>query len=214
METKLLFVRHGQSVANIENEWGGHCDYDLTETGEKQAEIMARFLNEKYKCDAVFSSDLIRAQKTATAIAKPLGLTVKCDNRLREIYGGLWDGMTFDFIAENYEKEFLLWQKDMSMVHPPQGESVYDLQERAMQAVREIAENNYGKTVAVVAHRVIFRTLQCVWQNIPLSDINKCEWLANCSVSEVLYKDGKLLPVAVGQADFMGEYVTQSHGKM
>ena len=210
METTLLFVRHGQSEANLNSIFAGrYSDFPLTELGHKQAGLMADFVLKNYKIDAVYSSTLSRAIKTAEPIADKLHLAINRDGRLNEIDGGIWNGMNFDDIAVRYKDEFELWKTDLSKVHPPQGETVYDLQKRALAAIKDIAEKESGKTVFIATHRVLLRTVQCKWENHPLSDINKCEWLANCSVSEVLFSNGELIPVKIGQDDFMGGLITR-----
>ena len=206
--TKLLFVRHGYSVANSESVFGGCMDYDLTPTGHKQAEIMAEFVLKNYKVDAVYSSDLQRAVKTAEKVALPLNLEIHKDKRLEEINGGLWNGMTFDDIQKKYPEEFNFWTTDLSKAHPPKGETMFDLQKRALEAIADICGKEKGKTVLVAAHRVLLRTVQCKWEGREIEDINKCMWLSNCSVSEIMYDNGKLIPIKPGQDDFIGEYKT------
>ena len=59
--TRLLFVRHGQSVANLERYFAGQINPALTELGRRQAECTAEFIAKTYSVDAVYSSDLQRA---------------------------------------------------------------------------------------------------------------------------------------------------------
>lgn len=214
-ETKLIFVRHGQSEANVNSFFGGrYTDVPLTELGKEQAEIMAGYVSEKYKIDAIYSSTLSRAIDTAQKVAEQLGLKINCDDRLNEIDGGLWNGMGFSDISLKYNEEFELWKTDLSKVHPPEGETVYDLQKRALEAINDIAEKENGKAVFIATHRVLLRTVQCKWENRPLCDINKCEWLSNCSVSEVLFSQGELIPINIGQDGFMGDCITRVNTSM
>ena len=215
IKTRFIFVRHGQSEANVEAYFAGRTtDSPLTELGHDQAGIMAKYVLDKYKINAVYSSTLSRALNTAQKVADRLGLKVNQDSRLNEIDGGLWNGMKFDDISVKYKDEFELWKTDLSKVHPPEGETVYDLQKRALEAITEIAEKETGKTVFVATHRVLLRTVQCKWENRPLRDINECEWLSNCSVSEVLFSQGELIPINVGQDDFMGDHITRVNTSM
>lgn len=210
MDTTLLFVRHGQSEANLKGIFAGRTsDFPLTELGRRQAEIMAEFVLDKYKIDAVYASTLSRAIDTAKKVADKLKLETHQDFRLNEIDGGLWNGMNFSDISVMYKDEFELWRTDLSKVQPPKGETVYDLQKRALSAIADIAEKEKGKTVLIATHRVLLRTVQCRWENRSLSDINSCEWLANCSVSEILFSNGELIPVKVGQDEFMGDFITR-----
>ena len=215
MNTTLLFVRHGQSEANLKSIFGGGtCDFPLTELGQKQAEIMAEYVLNKYKIDAVYASTLTRAIDTAERVADKLTLEIHKDKRLNEIDAGLWNGMNFSDISLMYKDAFELWRNDLSKVQPPNGETVYDVQKRALEAITEIAKKEKGKTVLVLTHRVLLRTVQCKWENRPLSDINKCEWLSNCSVSEILFSNGDLIPVNVGQDEFMGDFITRVNTSM
>ena len=212
--TTILLVRHGESTANRDGVFGGNSDVALTETGLRQAGKVAAFLKETYKVDAVFSSRLSRAKKTAEVIAEKFALPVFVDDRLHEISGGIWDGMKFDEIEKNYPVEYEQWDNCMSDVRPPQGETIRDVQKRAYAALCEIAKKNDGKTVAVVAHRVVIRTLQCTWEGIPPEEINRCPWVSNCSVSELVFDGEKLIPVHVGQDSFMGKDAKKVTSKM
>lgn len=214
MATRILLIRHGHSTANRDEIFGGQTDADLTPLGLEQAEKTAAFVRANYRVDAVYASTLQRAWKTAGVLAAPLGLPVTRDARLSEISGGLWDGMTFAKIRETYPEEFALWREDLSRVSPPGGETVADVQKRGLAALREIGETNDGKTVAVVSHRVMLRTLACAWEGRPLSEINACAWLSNGSVSELLFDGGRLIPVRIGQDAFMGDAVTRVHSIM
>ncbi len=201
--TTLLFVRHGESTANRDGIFGGNSDVMLTETGIRQAEKAAAFIKETYSVDAVYASCLSRAEKTAKKIAERFSLPVITDERLQEISGGDWNGKPFEEIKKNYSAEFEMWNICMALVRPPHGETAQEAQERVFPAVCEIAEKNDGKTVVIVAHRAVIRTLQCIWENIPIEEINRCQWMPNCSVSEVVYDNGRLIPKKIGQASFM-----------
>ena len=53
-------IRHGQSIGNLNRVYLGHTDWDLTELGYKQAELVCEYLKDE-KIDIIYSSDLIRA---------------------------------------------------------------------------------------------------------------------------------------------------------
>lgn len=214
MATRLIVIRHGHSEANRDSIFGGNIDVPLTETGLQQARRMADFVLSNYKIDAVYASTLQRAWKTAQMVAAPLGLPVNKDARLREIHGGKLEGMYFADIELQYPVFFHAWHNDLGRVQTPDGENMPQLQQRGCAAFQEIAERNPGKTVAIVSHRVLLKTVQCAWERRPLTEINQCAWLPNCSVSELLYEDGQLTPIAVGQDSFMGGLRTEPTGKL
>ena len=192
MSTKILLIRHGQSIANKEQFFGGQTDVDLTELGVQQAQTVAEFVVKNYHVDAVYCSNLRRALRTAEIVAKPLCCKVQRDGRLNEFFAGEWEGKPFAQIKELYPKQYQTWVNDFGHAQPPQGETPSEVQLRAYQAIKDIAEQNDGKTVVVVSHRGVIRCLQCLWENRPIEDINKCQWFDNCSVCEVIVDNGKL----------------------
>ena len=212
--TKIIFVRHGHSVANLKGIFGGRIDVELTETGIAQAKAVSEYILKNYKIDKVYSSTLQRAWKTAEIIASPHDMEVTRDCRLCEIYGGDWEGLFFDEIEKKYPEEFEVWRNDLGNVQTPNGENLHDVQKRGLEAVFEIAHNNSGKTVLIVAHRVLLITLQCFWENRDIEDVNECEWLSNCSVSEVEITDDKIVPINIGQDEFLADLITKVETKM
>ena len=84
----LLLVRHGETAWNRARRWQGQHDLPLTALGEAQAVATARRLMVERPV-ALYSSDLIRARRTAEAIAEACGLEVQLDPGLREVDVGL-----------------------------------------------------------------------------------------------------------------------------
>ena len=65
----LLIIRHGQSEADILNVIEGRADFNLTELGFRQAELMAEWVNDYIKIDKILSSTLKRARQTADKLS-------------------------------------------------------------------------------------------------------------------------------------------------
>jgi probable phosphoglycerate mutase len=84
---RVVLWRHGQTNWNIENRFQGHSDIPLNEIGLQQAERAAPLLL-ALRPNKIISSDLIRAQQTAAALAKITALDVLIDAGLRETNGG------------------------------------------------------------------------------------------------------------------------------
>ena len=145
--TTLIFVRHGQSMANLQIRFAGHSDFDLSDLGKKQAALAAEFIKENYKIDKIYSSDLLRAYNTARPIAEKLGMDIIATRRFREISAGLWEGLTFDEIAERYPLEYGVWKNNFSMAKCPEGESAEDVYKRISKVVDDISTENADKTV-------------------------------------------------------------------
>ena len=92
--TTILLARHGETDWNRERRFQGHADPPLNETGREQARTLAAELAGE-ELDAVYTSDLARANETAKIIASRLGVPVVVDAELREIDVGEWQGLTW-----------------------------------------------------------------------------------------------------------------------
>ncbi|MGE5576793.1 MAG: histidine phosphatase family protein [Syntrophothermus sp.] len=114
-----------------------------------------------YSIGVLYSSDLPRALETAEIIAAafPKPLEVRADARLREMNFGEWEGLTFNEIQERYPELALAWLADPVQVRPPGGENYAEVEARAVTALRTIAANHVGETVAVVTHGGPLRAL-------------------------------------------------------
>ena len=90
--TRVLLVRHGQSVWNADGRWQGQADPPLTDLGRAQAHHAARSLG---VVDAIVASDLERAAETGAILAGELGVgPLVLDPGLRERDAGDWSGLT------------------------------------------------------------------------------------------------------------------------
>ena len=80
---RIYLVRHGESVDDIEDCYGGIADFPLTDAGRRTAEELADKLSDA-GIQMLYSSPYKRAHETATIVAKTLGCEVKVTNALRE----------------------------------------------------------------------------------------------------------------------------------
>lgn len=93
----FYFVRHGESLWNVENKICGATDIDLTEKGFQQAEQAAEnILRQELKIDMILSSPLKRAYHTAQVISEKTGIPLKAEPRLTEQNFGKWEGTARD----------------------------------------------------------------------------------------------------------------------
>lgn len=166
--TRLLLVRHGETIWNYTSRYQGHTDIELSETGREQARLLAKRLNEE-KVKAVYSSDLKRAFETACIIASPHNLPVKVTKELREINFGAWEGLTYQEIMEQYKDLASEWYRYPGKVRIPGGENFQDLKERAYNTILELAHQNDPGTIMVVAHGGTIRAIICGLLDIDLN---------------------------------------------
>ena len=130
-KTKIILVRHGQSIGNLTRRFLGHTDLDLSDQGYVQANATAVALKNE-KIDKIYSSDLIRAYNTAVPHSKMHNLPIICCEGLREAYVGEWEGLLFDEIVEKWGREVFenQWHANFGRFVFPGGESIIDAGER------------------------------------------------------------------------------------
>ena len=149
--TRVLLVRHGQSTWNADARWQGQADPPLSALGEQQALDAARHVD---GIDALWSSDLERARRTAELIGGHLGLDVRVEERLRERHAGEWQGCTRDEIEEQWPGYLASGRR------PPGFEADDALLDRVVAALEELRHEHAGESVLVVTHGGIVRTLE------------------------------------------------------
>ena len=121
---KLVLVRHGQSMWNLENRFTGWTDVELSEQGIKEAKEAGKVLKEKgFSFDDAYTSVLKRANDTLGYILEELGeqedIPVKKSWRLNERHYGALQGLNKDETREKYgEEQVLLWRRSTD-VRPP-----------------------------------------------------------------------------------------------
>lgn len=184
--TQLLLIRHGETQWNFDNRVQGHLDIPLTDKGRQQARLLAEWLAFE-PIAAVYSSDLCRASETASIIAGERAPHY-LETRLREAAFGDFQGLTTPEIAARYPEAYHAWRRDAVRNRPPGGETLEDLGERCMAALREIAEKHPGETVAVVAHGGPIRVMVCGALELGLAIYPKLR-VENTSLSRILFTE-------------------------
>lgn len=196
--TRILLVRHGQSEANSRDLFAGFFDADLEELGLRQAQATAQFLEENYKVDIVCASDLKRAYKTGEVIAKHYGVPLIAEQGLREISGGVWEGVYFPSLKDLYPEEFGLWSTDIGNAGCPGGETVREFAFRVMSTLERIALGHDGKTIVVATHATPIRVVHTMLLYGDISAMQEVPWSSNASVTEVEYEGGTWRLISAG----------------
>lgn len=158
----IYIVRHGESRANLENIVQGHFDSRLTERGAEQARLTAEELG-GVNFDSIYSSDLSRSLETAEILKSGRDVRIYTNPLLRERAFGSFEGMDREEFMEKFREEFDRFDNELDADHKWEHkphlsiESDKELFERFNSALTEIAEQNIGGTIFVVAHRNIIR---------------------------------------------------------
>ncbi len=150
--TVILLLRHGQSTWNLEGRWQGRADPPLTELGENQAVEAAGQLGTP---DAIVSSPLQRAYRTAELLAERLGIgPIAVMDDLAERDVGPWSGLTTPEIERQ-------WPGAIRGAQWPAGfEAEIAVQGRALRALASIHERFDGGDVVALSHGGLIRMVE------------------------------------------------------
>lgn len=203
--TKLILIRHGESVFNLKKRYSGQLDVPLTEKGIEQAKITAEYILKSYKIDAVYSSDLSRAIETARPVAELLGLEIKTDRRLREINAGKWQGLFFDDVKTKYKEDYEFYKNNPLTARTTGGEGAVDVLERVYEAILDIAGKNSGKTVLVSFHNGPLKYLQVPMLGVGFDGTKS---LPNNSITEVDVEGEEFKVIKLGYDGHLGDLTT------
>lgn len=159
--SKIYLVRHGQTTWNQERRLQGHQDSPLTEEGIEEAKQLAQLFS-TISFAEVFSSDLLRAKRTAEIVALNQKLVVKTNQLLREKSFGKYEGKK----VTEYREELKVLIEQMEKLETAQQlafkldaeiESDQEIVSRLVTFLKEVAAAYLGKNVLVVTHGAIMR---------------------------------------------------------
>lgn len=144
---KLILVRHGQTEMNAQKLYFGKLNPPLNDLGISQAyEAKDKLLNINY--DIIYSSPLERAKQTAE-ICNYLDKEIIYDSRLEEINFGIFEGLTFKEISEQYPNEVKEMEKNWKSFNYITGESLEELYQRAVSFLETL---DYTKDNLIISH--------------------------------------------------------------
>ncbi len=191
METTLILIRHGESLANLEKSFAGSWNVNLTKKGLHQAKLTADYVVKNYKVDKIYSSDLDRAYSTAQEVSKLSKVEIIKEKDLREINAGQWEKRRFDELEKLFPISYgQTWINDVGRAVCDGGESVEKVGERVFTFLEKIAKENVGKTLVVATHATPIRTALCKMANKPIIYAKEIPWTSNASITVVKYHQG------------------------
>ncbi len=190
MVTTLYIVRHCQSAGNMDHRFQGRFDSPVSPDGEKQLALLGlRFRNEPI--DAIYTSPLIRAERTARAINQYHCLELQKDPGLLEIDVGLMENLRLTEIAQKYPEVAKNWDESPDLCRFPGGENMVQVYSRVNAALDRIIAENPGKRVVVVTHGGVIRNLYARVSSGSIKGLRESVVFGNTGVSVLEVKDGK-----------------------
>lgn len=196
--TRLIVVRHGETAWNVDTRIQGHLDIPLNATGLWQARQLGDALAGE-AISAIYTSDLLRARRTAQAVADATGAALVDEPGLRERAFGAFQGRTFAEVEAEHPEQARRWRQRDPDYAPDGGESLRVLRERVVDTTHRLAARHPGELVLLVTHGGV---LDVLYRAATRQDIQAPRtWqLGNAAINRLLWTHGHGLSL-VGWAD-------------
>jgi len=182
----LYIVRHGETERNIQEVMSGQQETALTQNGIEQAKKLGREFKDII-FDAIYASDLTRAQITASFIKGARKDAIQIEKNLRERFYGKFEGQPQSTYFEALEKELLKMSGPTEAARwniklVPEMESRAEVADRFSKAIKTIAKNHRDKKILVVSHGGCISSFlvylgQYKSEQLPFGAVSNCGYL-------------------------------------
>jgi broad specificity phosphatase PhoE len=172
----LIFARHGQTEANLADQFQGRLDTPLSETGRLQAEELGKFLTTK-TIDTCILSPLPRVKMTYDIATNNITIPTTIDERLIEICYGEWEGKTRaeldqTILQERNDHRFTF--EYPGIYNGIAGESYAIQYETRMKSfLQEIVLQDSKKTILVISHQGPLLSVKKFFDKLPDDEVGK-----------------------------------------
>jgi broad specificity phosphatase PhoE len=171
---RIILARHGETEWNRLKIFQGRSDIPLNPHGKAEAKALAEALK-KEPISTIYTSPLVRARETAQIIQQfHSAVSLIEDPGLMEMDLGDFDGMkALDWVRQ-FPKFRKIWQDRPASLKMPGGESLSEVQKRAVETINRIANrHSKGETLLVCSHNFLIISLRCFALGISLDDFRK-----------------------------------------
>lgn len=218
---KLILLRHGESIWNLQNRFTGWADVSLSKKGRKEAKSAAIKLK-NYKFDVAFTSNLLRAQETLFEVLErnlycndyirihenesswyshykhtkkdDLDLVIFSNEALNERYYGDLQGLNKEETKKKFgEKLVHIWRRSYN-IKPPGGNALKNTYERVIPYFKKYIEKRLkkGETIIIAAHGNSLRSIVKYIEKLDKENIMKVEIPTGIPIIYTLDKNMKI----------------------
>jgi phosphoserine phosphatase len=167
--TTLLLLRHGHVDGIKPERFRGRADLALTETGQRQAALLARRITAHWAPNAIYTSPLQRCVATGAAIAGACGMASEPLGGFSDIDYGAWQSLTYREARAKDPDLFAAWFATPQQVEFPHGESLQKVAARTASVLRLLLSRHAAATLVLVGHDSVNRVLLTQLLDMPLS---------------------------------------------
>ena len=175
IKLQIDLLRHGETT--LSHTLRGHLDDDLTEQGWLQMQsTIQQYITTPMDWDVIISSPLRRCHCFAEHLANQLGLPMRVNEHIKEMYFGDWEGISTQVIYEAEPERLANFWQFPTQYHAPKGESLLQFKQRVIDGFDEIyvqmQRHNWNKAL-IVTHGGVIKLLTCLARQQNLDDLLK-----------------------------------------
>jgi phosphoserine phosphatase len=201
--TTIILTRHGETAWNVAPvRYRGRADIPLTDTGVAQARAVSRYIDARWRPQAVYASPLERCLVTARAIGEPRGLSPTPLAGLVDIDYGEWQGLTEAEVVERWPDAARTWERTPQLAAIPGGEPLAALFARAWSALCDVLQRHAHGTIVLVGHDSVNRVLLLGALGLPLSRYRRLAQ-DNCAINEIKFIDDEFTIRSINETSFL-----------
>jgi broad specificity phosphatase PhoE len=193
--TKFSLIRHGVHDVVDHILVGRMAGVRLNSRGRDQARRIADIFGSS-DVRTVHSSPQTRALETAEPLAQRLGLAVQIFAGIDELDAGAWTGRSFASLRN--DPLWGQWNTERGRVRPPHGESMLELQVRAVDHLNKIAASLPDGHIALCSHAEVIRAIVLHALRLPLDDYHRLD-IAPATISTISIDRGGTEVIALNQ---------------
>jgi 2,3-bisphosphoglycerate-dependent phosphoglycerate mutase len=181
---KIFLIRHAETDWNVSKVIQGQLNVDINKRGLEQCGICKGQVRRR-QYDSIYTSDLLRAVHTATVVFGPNADIVRLSELNERCFGEYEGRPEQEFFAVLQKLEHT--PDALLQFRPLNGESMFDMIERAQRAFKQIIEKHKDTdTIAILTHGGPIRAILMHVLNLSYSEVRTKFCLPNCSIYEVV----------------------------
>lgn len=196
---KIYLTRHGETKWNLEKRLQGWKDSELTESGINNALSLGERLH-KIEFNAIYTSPSQRAYQTAKYVAMERDIPIYIEEKLKELYFGVWEGQKQEEIEKNYKNEYFnFWNLPHLYNHKQhQGESLTGFKKRVEECLLKIISENPNGNILIVTHAVVIKAIISYIMNKPTENLWDPPFIHGTSLTQFDWDGEKFIVKRVG----------------
>ncbi len=202
MKTRIIIVRHAETIGNIEKRLTGRNDYELTPKGEDSTKALFEELK-NIKFDIAYASTEDRTTKTIIKIVKYNKIEIIKLKELSEMYFGIYDGWKWEDVNKINPNIKKTQEKINSIEGIPEQESMKDVARRMLKCIKRIVEENEGKTILIASHGVAIEALIREITDVPFSEEREKYCQHNCAINELIFENSKFNIIRLADISYL-----------